>query len=90
MLGYMEPSLAFAQGGTIREGGQLGFSKRFEAQLTPWLVITETLWDQSPPDLQQDYDVMGRVFGLAYADRGKWLTVLVIRRKILPNAVSRD
>lgn len=81
MLVYMEPSLAFAQGGTIRESGDLGFGKKFEPQLSPWLVIPQSVWDNASPDLQSDYDVVGKEFGLAYADRGKWLYVLVIHHK---------
>jgi 4-amino-4-deoxy-L-arabinose transferase-like glycosyltransferase len=81
MLEYMEPSLAFAQGGTIREAGDLGFSKHFESQLAPWLVIPKSIWDNAPADLRDDYEVKGQEFGLNYADRGKWETVLVIHRK---------
>ena len=81
MLDYMEPSLAFAQGGTIREAGQVGFSRKFEPQMPEWLVVTKTIWDKAPQDLRDDFEVKGEVFGLAYADRGKWVTVMVIRKK---------
>ncbi len=81
MLEYMEPSLAFAQGGTIREAGPVGFSHKFEPLMTPWLVINKTVWDKAPPDLRDDFTVIGQVYGLAYADRGKWVTVMVIRKK---------
>ena len=81
MLDYMEPSLAFAQGGTMREAGPVGFSHNFEPLMPTWLVITKTVWDKAPKDLQDDFIVVDKVFGLAYADRGKWLTVMVIRKK---------
>jgi 4-amino-4-deoxy-L-arabinose transferase-like glycosyltransferase len=81
MLDYMEPSLAFAQGGTIREAGQIGFSRKFEPLMPEWLVVTKTIWDKAPRELRDDFDVIGTEFGLAYADRGKWVTVMVIRKK---------
>jgi 4-amino-4-deoxy-L-arabinose transferase-like glycosyltransferase len=81
MLEYMEPSLAFAQGGTIREAGQIGFSKKFESLMPPWLVINKTVWDKAPQDLRDDFQVIGKEFGLAYADHGKWVTVMVVHKK---------
>jgi 4-amino-4-deoxy-L-arabinose transferase-like glycosyltransferase len=81
MLEYMEPSLAFAQGGTIREAGQIGFSKKFEPLMTPWLVMNKTVWDKAPQDLRDDFIIVGQEYGLAYADHGKWVTVLVLKRK---------
>jgi 4-amino-4-deoxy-L-arabinose transferase-like glycosyltransferase len=81
MLEYMEPGLAFAQGGTIREAGDLGFSKHFEPQLTPWLVLPESVWDKAPASLRDDYEIKAKEFGLNYADHGKWMTVLVLHHK---------
>jgi 4-amino-4-deoxy-L-arabinose transferase-like glycosyltransferase len=81
MLGYMEPSLAFAQRGTIREAGNLWLSSKLEPQLPDWIVVTKALWDQAPPEIHSDFEIVDQVFGLAYADRGKWEWVLVIHRK---------
>jgi 4-amino-4-deoxy-L-arabinose transferase-like glycosyltransferase len=78
MMDYMEPSLAFAQGGTIREAGELGFTKRFEPRFTPWLVVTKKIWDKAPAGLRSDFAIVGEVHGLAYADRGRWVTVMVL------------
>ena len=49
--------------------------------MTPWLVITKTVWDKAPQTLRDDFEVVGQEFGLAYADRGKWVTVMVIRKR---------
>jgi 4-amino-4-deoxy-L-arabinose transferase-like glycosyltransferase len=81
MLDYMEPSLAFAQGGTIREAGPVGFSHKFEPLMPEYLVITKSIWDKAPQSLRDDFVVIDSVFGLAYADKGKWVTVMVIRKK---------
>jgi 4-amino-4-deoxy-L-arabinose transferase-like glycosyltransferase len=81
MMDYMEPSLAFAQGGTMREAGELGFTLKFEPRFTPWLVVTKTIWDKAPQELRDHFDVVGDVYGLAYADRGKWVHVMVIHHR---------
>jgi hypothetical protein len=81
MLEYMEPSLAFAQGGTLREAGPIGFSRKFEPQMPPWLVMNKTVWDKAPQDLRDDFEIVGQEEGLAYADRGKWVTVLIVHKK---------
>jgi 4-amino-4-deoxy-L-arabinose transferase-like glycosyltransferase len=81
MLDYMEPSLAWAQGGTIREAGGVGFGPKFEPQFTPWMVMTEQVWDRAPADLRAKFDRVADVYGLAYADRGRWVHVLVVHRR---------
>ena len=88
MLEYMEPSLAFAQGGTIREAGDIGFSRKFEPQMPRWLVINKTVWDKAPKDLQNDFEIVDQEFGMAYADRGKWVTVMIVRKKSGAQAYS--
>ena len=84
MLDYMEPSLAWDQGGTIREAGQVGFGARFEPQFTPWMVVTREVWDRGTDDLRGEFDVVADVYGLDYADKGRWVHVLVVHRKRSP------
>ena len=81
MLGYMEPSLAWAQGGTIREGGPVGFGPAFAPQFTPWMVMTRDVWDHGTDALRSQFEIVADEYGLAYADRGRWVTVLVVHRK---------
>jgi 4-amino-4-deoxy-L-arabinose transferase-like glycosyltransferase len=82
MLDYMEPSLAWDQGGTIREAGPVGFGANFDSQFTPWMVMTREVWDRAPAPLQAEFDVVGDdVYGLAYADKGRWVHVIVVHRK---------
>jgi hypothetical protein len=89
MLDYMEPSLAWDQGGTIREAGPVGFGPKFETQFTPWMVMPRDVWDKGPTDLRAKFDVVAHEYGWAYADRGRWVDVLVVHRKpdlmIVPN-----
>jgi 4-amino-4-deoxy-L-arabinose transferase-like glycosyltransferase len=81
MLGYMEPSLAFYQGGTMREAGPIGLGPNFVSQFPPWMVVSADVWNQATPDVRQLFDVIADVRGLAYADRGRWVNVMVLRRK---------
>ena len=81
MLGYMEPSLAFYQGGTMREAGPIGLGPNFVAQFPQWMVVSADVWNQATPDVRQLFDVVADVRGLAYADHGRWVNVMVLRRK---------
>jgi hypothetical protein len=81
MMEYMEPSLAFAQGGTIREAGPVGFSLASLTKMPEWLVLNKTIWDKAPVELRNHFVVTDQVFGLAYADHGKWTTVMILRKK---------
>ena len=81
MLDYMEPSLAFYQGGTMREAGTVGFTTGFKPRFTPWMTVTKTVWDKATPDVRDGFEVVATVHGLAYADRGKWVDVMVLHRK---------
>ena len=81
MLDYMEPSLAFYQGGTIREAGPVGFTPGFVAQFTPWMVVTRQKWDAAPQGIRDRFDIISDTYGLAYADKGRWVHVLVLHKK---------
>jgi 4-amino-4-deoxy-L-arabinose transferase-like glycosyltransferase len=81
MMRYMEPSLAFHQGGTIREAGDMALTPRWLPQLPPWIVVERGVFEQAPPEVRDQFEVVADVFGLAYADRSTWMHVLVIHRK---------
>jgi 4-amino-4-deoxy-L-arabinose transferase-like glycosyltransferase len=81
MMRYMEPSLAFHQGGTIREAGDLTLTPRWLDQLPPWIVVERGVFNQAPPEVRDQFDVIADLFGLAYADKGTWMHVLVIHRR---------
>jgi 4-amino-4-deoxy-L-arabinose transferase-like glycosyltransferase len=81
MLDYMEPSLAFYQGGTMREAGEVALNHRSIPNFTPWMVVTEDIWKIAPTDIREMFDVVAEVSGLAYADKWRWINVMVIHRK---------
>ena len=81
MMDYMEPSLAWDQGGTIREAGDVGFGPKFAARLPPWLVMTREVWERAPAELRGQFEIIADEFGLEYANRGRWVHVLVVHRR---------
>jgi hypothetical protein len=80
MLDYKEPSLAFYQGGTIREDAATKLTQNHVDSGTPWFVITSDVWDRTDPQIQQRFDMIDRVSGFAYAG-GRRVEVLVVRVK---------
>jgi 4-amino-4-deoxy-L-arabinose transferase-like glycosyltransferase len=80
MLDYKEPSLAFYQGGTIREASAMALSHALLDRAPAWLVITDAVWAGTPDDVRARVEVTGSVRGIAYAD-GRVVEVKVIRRR---------
>jgi 4-amino-4-deoxy-L-arabinose transferase-like glycosyltransferase len=83
MLDYREPSLAFYQGGTIREryfgdgkSNYLALSNR--PHWTRWMVITRTAWNETEPASRALLRPSPSFHGLAYADGGRVVDVLVV------------
>jgi hypothetical protein len=80
MLDYKEPSLAFYQGGTIREDAATRLTQNHIDSGTPWYVITSDVWDKTEPQVRERFDVIDRVIGFAYAG-GRRVEVLVVRAR---------
>ena len=53
MLDYKEPSLAFYQGGTIREDARRELTHELLDAAPPWLVITGDVWGRAPVDVRE-------------------------------------
>jgi 4-amino-4-deoxy-L-arabinose transferase-like glycosyltransferase len=81
MLDYKEPSLAFYQGGTIREESAMTLSSELLDGAPPWIVVTREVWDNSAQDLRQRVEIVGTARGLAYADGGRTVEVMVLRKR---------
>jgi len=81
MLDYKEPSLAFYQGGTIREDVATKLMQNHVDSGTPWFVITSDVWDKTEPHVRERFDIIDRVIGFAYAG-GRRVEVLVVRAKL--------
>jgi len=82
MFEYKEPSLAFYQGGTIREYDfSLG---QFASQSTEpsWIVTTKAIWGQATPQVKDAFEIIGQpIRGLDYSDALKTVEVMVLHRK---------
>ncbi len=78
MIEFKEPSLAFYQGGTIREADE---GILLEPQtLPPWLVMSAVVWDRLLEPTRRALTEVHRLSGIAYADGGHRETVVIARR----------
>ena len=77
MIDFKEPSLAFYQGGTIREAADDYLIKT--PQPTPYVVLTEQIYHDMPASVSSQLTILRSIEGWAYADSGRWLTVLIAR-----------
>jgi hypothetical protein len=82
MIDYKETSLAFYQGGTIRpQRDNQYLINTPPQQWPPWIVLTDDVWEQTPARLQDRLDVVTTVSGVNYADGGRIVDVIVLRRR---------
>jgi 4-amino-4-deoxy-L-arabinose transferase-like glycosyltransferase len=82
MIAYKEPSLAFYQGGTIREQPENDFLvTRPPAEWPRWVVVREDVWDRMPAEVTRQLEVVSQCRGVAYADKGRTWTVIVARTR---------
>jgi hypothetical protein len=83
MLDYKEPSLAFYEGGTIRENPNLVLTDKLLQSAPPWMVITRDVW-QSPRTeeaARRKLEVVQSVRGLDIAEGMRRVEVMVVRRR---------
>ena len=81
MIDFKEPSLAFEQGGGLREQSDSNYLNTTPAAEWPqWIVTTDPVWTATRDDVRRQWDVIGTVTGLAYSDGGKRHEVIVLRR----------
>lgn len=78
MQDYKEPSLGFYQGGTIRERSSM---KIVPEELPPWLVTTRNVFTRAPDDVKSRFTEIGSVHGLAIADGGRSVEVVVLQKR---------
>lgn len=80
MIDYKEPSLAFHQGGGLREQRENNYLNESSPTDWPqWIVLTERIWKQVREPVKQQWKVVAEVRGWAYNEGGK-SKVLVIRK----------
>lgn len=85
MIDYKEMSLAFYQGGTIRPQRDNKFLEKTPPEHWPrWIVLTTEIWRDTPEAIRQEFDVIGSAKGLNYAAGGRFVEVLVLRKRTSP------
>ena len=80
MMDYKEPTLAFYQGGTIRPSAAMALSNELVDRAPPWIVTTDAVWTAAPPDVRARLVEVARHKGVAYADEGRVVEVVVLRK----------
>jgi 4-amino-4-deoxy-L-arabinose transferase-like glycosyltransferase len=80
MIGYVEPSLAFYQGGGARECADDYLQATPTSQWPTWIAINQTAWNNVPPQIQQFLHLQATEQGIAYATTGRPETVMLLRK----------
>ncbi len=80
MLDYKEPSLAFYQGGTIREETALVATDKLLSSSPPWLVMTDQVYNAKATDRTR-LEVVASFKGLDLSAGLRVIEVLVVRKK---------
>ncbi|MDB5326156.1 MAG: distantly related to 4-amino-4-deoxy-L-arabinotransferase [Phycisphaerales bacterium] len=81
MIDFKEPSLAFEQGGGLREQSDNDYLNTTPPSAWPeWIVTTRPVWDATRADVRAQWTEIGSVSGVAYSDGGKRHEVLVLRK----------
>jgi 4-amino-4-deoxy-L-arabinose transferase-like glycosyltransferase len=81
MLDYKEPSLAFYQGGTIREAKHAQPVMQHVDAAPPWLVLTRDVWDAAPQSSRDRLQIVASFKAFAYSDGLRRPEVMVVRKK---------
>jgi 4-amino-4-deoxy-L-arabinose transferase-like glycosyltransferase len=83
MIDYKEPSLAFYQGGTIREEPNTALLTTTDPLTWPrWIVITHRVWNRQPATVRAQFDVINSISGWWYPHGGDAVEVMILRKRI--------
>ena len=81
MVDFKEPSLAFYAGGKIREADEGFWLTRPPDQWPAWLVTTRDVWLRQPAEFRDRWSVIDSLRGVAYADGGRDVVVMILRKR---------
>ena len=81
MIDFKEPSLAFEQGGGLREQSDNNYLNITPTSACPeWIIATRPVWDATRSEVKSQWSEVGSVSGVAYSDGWKRHEVLVLRK----------
>jgi 4-amino-4-deoxy-L-arabinose transferase-like glycosyltransferase len=80
-VGYGEPSLAFYQGGDVRQYDHL-WQLGPPAAWPRWIVIRDREWDEVRPDIQARLQIVAQEWGIDYSNGGKSMTVRILQNNL--------
>jgi 4-amino-4-deoxy-L-arabinose transferase-like glycosyltransferase len=82
MIDYKEPSLAFYQGGTIREESNDNYLVETNPERWPhWIVLTRRVWDGLPPSVRGELEVVDSPIAGWWYPKGRRVEVLVVGKR---------
>lgn len=81
MLDYKEPSLAFYQGGTIREAKHWRPVMSNLDAAPPWLVMTRQVWEGAPQSARDRLEIVASFNDFDYSDSFRMPVLIVARKK---------
>lgn len=82
MIDYKEDTLPFYQGGTIRPEPKNAYLAETPPERWPrYVVLTRAIWEKTPPEARARAEVLRTFRGWAYADQGRIVDVMVIRKR---------
>jgi 4-amino-4-deoxy-L-arabinose transferase-like glycosyltransferase len=82
MIDYKEPSLAFYQGGTIREESNDNFLAQTGPQQWPrFVVLTRRVWEGLPSTVRDELEIVDPPISGWWYPKGRRVEVLVVRKR---------
>ncbi len=90
MIDYKEPSLAFYQGGTIRERSDNALPDPAAPDSPRWIVIGDDAYAAQSPALRDGYTLLSTRRGMNLADGKRQQTVHVLEKKRMPATLPTE
>lgn len=82
MIDYKEPSVAFYQGGFVREQSEDDALQRIPEKAWPdQLIVSQRVWDRQPDRVKKDWEIVHTDRGVTLARPDEFVEVLVLKKK---------
>jgi 4-amino-4-deoxy-L-arabinose transferase-like glycosyltransferase len=81
MIGYTEPSLSYYQGGGAKGVDDNYLEKTPEANWPRWVTIDSQIWDKTPVEIQNRFDMIAAEWGVNYSSAFKEQAVYLLEKR---------